>query len=91
MSAVEHGASHRASPGTSLSQQRARPRSGTCERGRPRRAQMTGGGSSVVVGPSDPETWHPDLDWLATELQGAAPPKLVYVVSPGNPTGAATA
>ncbi len=52
---------------------------------------MTGGGSSVVVGPSDPETWHPDLDWLATELQGAAPPKLVYVVSPGNPTGAATA
>ncbi len=69
----------------------ARPRSGTCERGRRRRAQMTGGGSSVVVGPSDPETWHPDQDWLATELRGATPPKLVYVVSPGNPTGAAIA
>ena len=25
---------------------------------------MTGGGASVVLGPSDPDTWHPDLDWL---------------------------
>jgi hypothetical protein len=91
MGAAGYGASCGASPGASLTQSRARPRSGTCERGRRRRAQMTGGGSSVVVGPSDPETWHPDLDWLAAELQGAAPPKLVYVVSPGNPTGAATA
>ncbi len=49
--------------------------------------QMTGGGASVVLGPSDPDTWHPDLDWLAAELQGPRPPKLVYVVSPGNPTG----
>ena len=49
---------------------------------------MTGGGASVVLGPSDPETWHPDLDWLERELKGPRPPKLVYVVSPGNPTGA---
>ena len=51
------------------------------------RTQMTGGGASVVLGPSDPDTWHPDLDWLAAELRGPRPPKLVYVVSPGNPTG----
>ena len=51
-------------------------------------AQMTGGGASVVLGPSDPDTWHPDLDWLERELTGPRPPKLVYVVSPGNPTGA---
>ena len=50
--------------------------------------QMTGGGASVVLGPSDPDTWHPDLDWLERELKGPRPPKLVYVVSPGNPTGA---
>ncbi len=49
---------------------------------------MTGGGASVVLGPSDPDTWHPDLDWLERELKGPRPPKLVYVVSPGNPTGA---
>ena len=49
--------------------------------------QMTGGGASVVLGPSDPDTWHPDLDWLERELNGPRPPKLVYVVSPGNPTG----
>lgn len=50
--------------------------------------QMTGCGQSIAYGPSHPDTWHPDLDWLEHELKGPRPPKLVYVVSPGNPTGA---
>lgn len=26
--------------------------------------QMTGGSASVILGPCDPKTLHPDLDWL---------------------------
>lgn len=48
---------------------------------------MTGGGATVVMGPHHPETYHPDLDWLEQELQSPDPPRLVYVVNPGNPTG----
>lgn len=49
--------------------------------------QMTGGGANVVYGKCDPRTWHPDLDWLEAELQGACPPKVVVIVNPCNPTG----
>ncbi|KAK9799726.1 hypothetical protein WJX73_004729 [Symbiochloris irregularis] len=49
--------------------------------------QMTGGANTCTFGPCDPNTFFPDLDWLQKELQGPEPPKLVYVVSPCNPTG----
>jgi aspartate/methionine/tyrosine aminotransferase len=49
--------------------------------------QMTGCGQSVVFGPCNPATWHPDLDWLEAQLGSRDPPKLVYVVNPCNPTG----
>lgn len=51
--------------------------------------QMMGGSQSLRLGPSDPETFHPDLDWLQQQLEGPQPPKLVYLVNPGNPTGIA--
>lgn len=31
---------------------------------------------------------HPDLDWLAAELAGPKPPKMVVITNPCNPTGA---
>ncbi|KAK9918752.1 hypothetical protein WJX75_006606 [Coccomyxa subellipsoidea] len=49
--------------------------------------QMTGCGQTVAFGPSHPDTWRPNLDWLEDQLEGPNPPKLVYVVNPGNPTG----
>ena len=49
--------------------------------------QMMGGANTVMYGPSHPETFHPDLDWLEKELQGPNKPKLVYIVNPCNPTG----
>jgi histidinol-phosphate/aromatic aminotransferase/cobyric acid decarboxylase-like protein len=49
--------------------------------------QMSGGGASVVLGPRSAATWHPDLDWLAAELAGPQPPKLVVITNPCNPTG----
>ena len=30
---------------------------------------------------------HPDLDWLAAELAGPNPPRLVVLTNPCNPTG----
>ena len=50
--------------------------------------QMLGGGNTITYGPSHPETFYPDLDWLEKELQGPQKPKVVYLVNPGNPTGA---
>ena len=44
-------------------------------------------GPTIAYGPSDPDNWFPDLDWLKDELESATPPKLVYIVNPGNPTG----
>lgn len=49
--------------------------------------QMTGGAKSVLFGPCDPHTFHPDLDWLAAQLAGPMPPKMVVLVNPCNPTG----
>lgn len=48
---------------------------------------MMGGSQTVAFGPSDPDTFEPDLDWLEAELQGPNRPKLVYIVNPCNPTG----
>ncbi|XP_045830166.1 aromatic aminotransferase ISS1-like isoform X11 [Trifolium pratense] len=49
--------------------------------------QMTGI-TDIQVGPSNPETLHPDADWLEKVLSESKPvPKLVTVVNPGNPTG----
>ena len=49
--------------------------------------QMMGGGNTISYGPSDPDTFHPDLDWLEEELKGPNKPQLVYLVNPCNPTG----
>uniref|UniRef100_A0A2P2IXM9 Uncharacterized protein MANES_11G050800 n=1 Tax=Rhizophora mucronata TaxID=61149 RepID=A0A2P2IXM9_RHIMU len=50
--------------------------------------QMTGV-TNILVGPSNPETLHPDADWLERTLSETKPaPKVVTVVNPGNPTGA---
>lgn len=49
--------------------------------------QMTGGGDNVVLGPCNPDTLHPDLDWLEAQCKSDNPPKLVVVVNPCNPTG----
>lgn len=51
--------------------------------------QMTGGAASVVLGQCDPASWHPDFDWLEGVLTGPSPPKMVVLVNPCNPTGAA--
>ncbi|PSR96843.1 Aspartate aminotransferase [Actinidia chinensis var. chinensis] len=49
--------------------------------------QMTGV-TNILVGPGNPETLHPDADWLEKTLREAKPtPKLVTVVNPGNPSG----
>ncbi|XP_078432303.1 pyridoxal phosphate (PLP)-dependent transferases superfamily protein [Wolffia australiana] len=51
--------------------------------------QMTGI-TDIIVGPSDPQTLHPDVEWLEKTLSGANGkpiPKLVSVVNPGNPSG----
>jgi histidinol-phosphate/aromatic aminotransferase/cobyric acid decarboxylase-like protein len=50
--------------------------------------QMTGCGGEILYGPCHPDTFHPDLDWLATTLRGPRPPKLVVICNPCNPTGA---
>lgn len=49
--------------------------------------QMAGGGRGVVLGRCDPDTWHPDLDWLEDALSGPVPPKMVVITNPCNPTG----
>uniref|UniRef100_A0A0E0JEU3 Aminotransferase class I/classII large domain-containing protein n=1 Tax=Oryza punctata TaxID=4537 RepID=A0A0E0JEU3_ORYPU len=50
--------------------------------------QMTGV-TDILVGASNPETLHPDVDWLEKTLRENNPiPKLVSVVNPGNPSGA---
>ncbi len=49
--------------------------------------QMTGSADRIAVGPCDPVTWAPDLDWLERELAGVDPPRMVVIVSPSNPTG----
>ncbi|CAK8574702.1 unnamed protein product [Lathyrus sativus] len=49
--------------------------------------QMTGI-TDILVGPGNPETLHPDVDWLEKVLSERKPvPKLVSVVNPGNPSG----
>ncbi|KAH9557698.1 hypothetical protein CY35_07G098900 [Sphagnum magellanicum] len=51
--------------------------------------QMTGI-TDIVLGHSNPNTIHPDADWLEKVLKatdGKPVPKLVTVVNPGNPTG----
>ena len=61
---------------------------------------MTGGAGGVELGPCDPVTLHPDLDWLEARCGGgggddggggggrrALPPKMVVLVNPCNPTG----
>ncbi|KAK6153717.1 hypothetical protein DH2020_013356 [Rehmannia glutinosa] len=49
--------------------------------------QMTGV-TNILVGPGDPNTLHPDADWLEKMLRHTKPtPKLVTVVNPGNPSG----
>ncbi|KAK1312847.1 Bifunctional aspartate aminotransferase and glutamate/aspartate-prephenate aminotransferase [Acorus calamus] len=51
--------------------------------------QMTGV-TDILVGPGDPETLQPDIDWLERTLSGKDNkpiPKLVTVVNPGNPSG----
>ncbi|TKY48124.1 Bifunctional aspartate aminotransferase and glutamate/aspartate-prephenate aminotransferase [Spatholobus suberectus] len=49
--------------------------------------QMTGI-TNILVGPGNPDTLHPDADWLERILSETKPaPKLVTVVNPGNPTG----
>ncbi|KAL8522356.1 hypothetical protein ACS0TY_012481 [Phlomoides rotata] len=49
--------------------------------------QMTGV-TDILVGPGDPNTLHPDADWLEKTLKETQPtPKLVTVVNPGNPSG----
>ena len=49
---------------------------------------MTGGAEAVRLGPCDPASWRPNLEWLAEELTGASPPRMVVLVNPCNPTGA---
>lgn len=53
--------------------------------------QMTGAAARVVTGPPDPDTLKPDLEWLERTMRSAAPPKMVVIVNPCNPTGAAAA
>ncbi|KAI4381943.1 hypothetical protein MLD38_007959 [Melastoma candidum] len=49
--------------------------------------QMTGV-TDILVGPGDPNTLHPDADWLEKTLAETKPtPKIVTVVNPGNPSG----
>ncbi|MQL85581.1 hypothetical protein Taro_018101 [Colocasia esculenta] len=51
--------------------------------------QMTGV-TDIIVGPGDPKTLQPDVDWLEKILTGKHDkpvPKLVTVVNPGNPSG----
>jgi len=53
--------------------------------------QMTEGGPSVCFGPSDPNTYLPDLKWLSEVMAPSStckPPKAVVIVTPNNPTGA---
>lgn len=48
------------------------------------------GVTDIMVGPSNPDTLQPDVDWLEKVLikqEGKAVPKLVSVVNPGNPSG----
>lgn len=49
--------------------------------------QMTGSSNSVVFGPCNPQTFHPDLVWLEQQLQGPDAPKMVVITNPCNPTG----
>ena len=49
--------------------------------------QMTGSADRIAVGPCDPLTWAPDVEWLERELSGPDPPRMVVIVSPSNPTG----
>lgn len=52
--------------------------------------QMTGGADSIIYGPCDPVTFHPDLDWLERTLlhsSNSPRPKMVVIVNPNNPTG----
>ncbi|WCJ40652.1 Pyridoxal phosphate (PLP)-dependent transferases superfamily protein [Euphorbia peplus] len=49
--------------------------------------QMTGI-TNILVGPGNPDTLHPDADWLEKTLLETRPvPKVVSVVNPGNPSG----
>ncbi|XP_044484413.1 aromatic aminotransferase ISS1-like [Mangifera indica] len=49
--------------------------------------QMTGI-TKILIGPGNPNTLHPDADWLEGMLLETKPtPKLVTIVNPGNPSG----
>ncbi|KAL0905786.1 hypothetical protein M5K25_024224 [Dendrobium thyrsiflorum] len=51
--------------------------------------QMTGI-NNILIGPSNKNTLHPDVEWLEmllSEKDTKSVPKLVTVVNPGNPTG----
>ncbi|XP_020517872.1 uncharacterized protein LOC18425815 isoform X2 [Amborella trichopoda] len=51
--------------------------------------QMTGI-TNILVGPGNPDTLQPDVDWLErtlTKEENKPVPKLVSVVNPGNPSG----
>lgn len=53
--------------------------------------QMTGSACDIVLGQADPATLKPSLPWLrdalAGRVPGVAPPRMVVVVNPCNPTG----
>ena len=41
----------------------------------------------MVLGRCDERTLHPDLDWLEAALAQPAPPRVVVICNPCNPTG----
>lgn len=49
--------------------------------------QMHIGNDRILVGPTDPSTGEPDLDWLAEQMKGSKNIAMVTVTNPGNPTG----
>lgn len=46
---------------------------------------MSGSAGQVRFGPCNPDTLHPDLDWLEGQLAGPEPPRMVVLVNPCNP------
>ncbi|KAF5834510.1 PLP-dependent transferase [Dunaliella salina] len=49
--------------------------------------QMSGSADRVQLGPCNPNTLHPDLDWLEAQLASSNKPRMVVLVNPCNPTG----
>eukprot|EP00983_Pelagomonas_calceolata_P109885 1159608-Pelagomonas_calceolata.AAC.3 len=44
--------------------------------------QMSGSADRVQFGPCDPNTLHPDLDWLESQLAGPHKPRMVVLAGP---------